>query len=75
MLYHRPTYDDIIFKEFIEKRGSTLKYVLLTHYHADFVSSHAELGVPIMGEKSNRAVSKSEVTEMKDNQKFKLGKI
>jgi len=34
------------------------------------------MGVPIiMGEKSKRSVNKFEMTEMKDNEKFKLGKV
>ena len=35
-----PTFDSLIFSEFVEKRGATLKYVVLTHYHADFLSGH-----------------------------------
>lgn len=53
-----------------------MKYVILTHYHADFLSAHVDMGVPIiMGEKSKRSVNKFEMTEMKDNEKFKLGKV
>lgn len=71
-----PTFDCVVFKDFIKKRGSTLKYVLLTHYHADFLSAHVDLGVPIiMGEKAKRSVNKFEVKEMKDNEKFKIGKV
>lgn len=71
-----PTFDNVIFKEFIKKRGSTVKYVLLTHYHADFLSAHTDFGVPIiMGEKSKRSMNKFEVQEKKDNEKFKLGKV
>lgn len=29
--------------EYITKRGATLKYVLLTHFHADFISGHFDL--------------------------------
>lgn len=71
-----PTFDCVVFKDFIKKRGSNLKYVLLTHYHADFLSAHVDLGVPIiMGEKAKRSVNKFEVKEMKDNEKFKIGKV
>ena len=43
-----PTYDHIAYKDFIAKRGSTLKYVLLTHYHADFIGAHTEFKVPVI---------------------------
>lgn len=71
-----PPFDSNIFKDYIKKRGSSLKYVILTHYHADFLSAHIDLGVPIiMGEKSKRSVNKFDIKEMKDNEKFKLGKV
>ena len=35
-----PTYDYMAYKEFLEKRGAILKYVVLTHYHADFIGGH-----------------------------------
>lgn len=43
-----PLFDDFVFKSFIKKRGATLKYVLLSHYHADFLTAHAGLGVPVI---------------------------
>jgi len=48
----------------------------LTHYHADFLSAHVDMGVPIiMGEKSKRSVNKFEIREMQDNEKFKIGNV
>lgn len=35
-----PTYDYLAYRDFIAKRGATLKYVVLTHYHADFLGGH-----------------------------------
>lgn len=35
-----PTFDYLCYKLFTEKRGATLKYVVLTHYHADFIAGH-----------------------------------
>lgn len=53
-----PTLDTTIYKEIIAKRGSTLKYVLLTHYHADYLSGHTQFNVPIvMGPTSKREVN------------------
>ena len=50
-----PTYDYLVYKEFIDKRGATLKYIVLTHYHADFVSGHTEFKVPVvMGPSAKR---------------------
>ena len=37
-----PTYDTRVFKEYIDKRKSHLKFSVLTHYHADFVSGQTE---------------------------------
>jgi hydroxyacylglutathione hydrolase len=57
-----PTFDDKILKDFIKKRGSILKYVVMTHYHADFLSAHVNLGAPIiMGPNSKRTVNKFDV--------------
>lgn len=48
----------------------------MTHYHADFLSAHADLGVPvIMGEKAKRSVNQFNLMELKDNEKFKVGKV
>lgn len=48
----------------------------MTHYHADFLSAHVDMGVPIiMGEKSKRSVNKFEIREMQDDEKFKIGNV
>ena len=50
--------------------------MLLTHYHADFLSAHNAFNVPVvMGEKSKREFNKFMLVEMRDNQKFKIGKV
>lgn len=50
-----PTVDGAVYKELIAKRNSTLKYVLLSHYHADYLSGHNQFNVPIaMGPGSKR---------------------
>lgn len=50
-----PTYDYLAYRDFIAKRGTTLKYVVLTHYHADFIGGHTEFKVPVvMGPGSKR---------------------
>ncbi len=43
-----PTYDYFVYRDFIIKRGATLKYVILTHYHADFISGQNEFNVPVI---------------------------
>ena len=42
-----PTLDTSLYKDIIAKRHSTLKYVLLSHYHADYLSGHTQFNVPI----------------------------
>ena len=49
---------------------------MLTHYHADYLAGHAELGIPIiMGENSPRPNSTLKIYEYKDNFKFSLGSV
>jgi len=60
-----------------KKRGSVIKYVFETHFHADFVSGHIDLArkvnAPIIyGPMAN---TKYEVINATDGQEFKLGKI
>lgn len=51
-----PTFDVTVYKDFIAKRNSVLKYLILTHYHADFLAGHTQFEVPIvMGPHSKRA--------------------
>lgn len=50
-----PTLDTLVYRQLLETRKATLKYVFLTHYHADFLSGHLEFKVPIvMGHGSKR---------------------
>jgi hydroxyacylglutathione hydrolase len=60
-----------------KERNAGIKYIFETHFHADFVSGHIDLGkktgAPIIygpGAKTNYAVYNS-----KDNEVFKLGKL
>ena len=41
--------------EMLEKRGAKLKYVLETHFHADFVSGHLDLAHKRQCDKTLRA--------------------
>ena len=43
-----PVYDTRSYQGKLTERGATLKYVLLTHYHSDFISGHLEFKVPIL---------------------------
>jgi hydroxyacylglutathione hydrolase len=63
--------------EMLEKRGAKLKYVLETHFHADFVSGHLDLAKQtgaklIFGPTASPNYS-SYVAE--DGERFELGKI
>jgi len=60
-----------------ERNGATIKYVLETHFHADFVSGHLDLskktGAPIVyGPNANPAF---ESIIAKDGQEFKVGAL
>ena len=71
-----PPYDTLILREYIQKRNTTLKYVFLTHYHADFLSGHNEFKVPIvMGKGSKREVNKFNVLEQEDGAILHLGNV
>jgi glyoxylase-like metal-dependent hydrolase (beta-lactamase superfamily II)/rhodanese-related sulfurtransferase len=63
--------------EMLEKRGAKLKYVLETHFHADFVSGHLDLAKQtgaklIFGPTASPNYS-SYIAE--DGERFELGKI
>ncbi len=59
-----PTIDIKIYQEIIAKRNANLKYVCLTHYHADFLSGHTQFKVPIiMGKDCKRSVNSFDVLE------------
>ncbi|WP_018613962.1 MBL fold metallo-hydrolase [Segetibacter koreensis] len=60
-----------------EKDNAKIKYVLETHFHADFVSGHIDLskktGAPIVY--GPNAVTSFEAIVAKDGQEFKVGKV
>ena len=60
-----------------EKNGAIIKYILETHFHADFVSGHLDLakktGAQIIY--GPNAKTDFEKIEAVDNQEFKLGKL
>ncbi len=63
--------------ELAKKRGSKIKYVFETHFHADFVSGHIDLAnkvkAPIIyGPDAN---TEYEVYNAKDGEEFNLGKV
>ncbi|HQQ83518.1 MAG TPA: MBL fold metallo-hydrolase [Cyclobacteriaceae bacterium] len=59
------------------KRGSTIKYVFETHFHADFVSGHIDLSrkvnAPIVF--GPMADTKYDIINATDGQEFSLGKV
>ncbi|HMJ70554.1 MAG TPA: rhodanese-like domain-containing protein [Cyclobacteriaceae bacterium] len=63
--------------ELAAKRGTKIKYVFETHFHADFVSGHIDLArkvnAPIVF--GPLADTNYEVINAKDNQEFKIGKL
>jgi glyoxylase-like metal-dependent hydrolase (beta-lactamase superfamily II)/rhodanese-related sulfurtransferase len=60
-----------------EKDNAVIKYVLETHFHADFVSGHIDLskktGAPIVY--GPNAATSFDAIIAKDGQEFKLGKV
>ena len=60
-----------------KKRGSRIKYIFETHFHADFVSGHIDLakrtGAQIVF--GPTAKTSYDIIEATDGQEFKLGKI
>ncbi len=63
--------------ELAEKRGSKIKYVFETHFHADFVSGHIDLAkkvnAPIVY--GPGAETEYSVYNAKDGEEFSLGKV
>lgn len=61
----------------VEKAGAKIKYILETHFHADFVSGHVTLadktGAPIIYGPNAKPAFDAIVAE--DGQEFKLGKL
>ena len=71
-----PVFDVTTYSELIAKRGSVLKFVALTHYHADYLSGHTEFKVPIvMGATSTRAVNSFKVKECADGEEVGAGAV
>lgn len=63
--------------ELSKKRGSTIKYIFETHFHADFISGHLDLsrktGAPIIY--GPMAETKYKVRNAVDGEIFQLGKL
>jgi hydroxyacylglutathione hydrolase len=60
-----------------KERGTSIKYVLETHFHADFVSGHIDLAKKVnativYGPEAN---TRYKVYNAKDNEVFKLGRL
>jgi hydroxyacylglutathione hydrolase len=71
-----PVFDVKTYTEFITKRHSHLKYVALTHYHADYLSGHTEFKAPIvMGASSARSVNGFKIKECKDGEAIHIGGV
>ena len=72
-----PLRDIKIYEDIILRRGKTLKYVLETHFHADFVSGHIDLANKfnskiVFGPNSNPSY---DALIVKDNEILKIGDI
>lgn len=63
--------------ELARKRGATIKYILETHFHADFISGHLDLskktGAPIIY--GPMAETRYKVRNALDGEIFQLGKL
>lgn len=71
-----PTVDTDAYREVLSMADATLKYVALTHFHADYVAGHLEFKVPIlMGEKALRQGLGFKVEEQKDGTFVELGEV
>jgi len=72
-----PLRDYTIYTEKAKERGVTIKYILETHFHADFVSGHIDLskatGAPIVY--GPNAKTNFDILQVADNDVLKLGKI
>jgi hydroxyacylglutathione hydrolase len=64
--------------ELAEERGTKIKYIFETHFHADFVSGHVDLskktGAPVIYGPTTMETG-FDVTIAEDGQKFKLGNV
>lgn len=72
-----PLRETIPYVELANKRGAKIKYVFLTHFHADFVSGHVDLanetGATIVF--GPNATANFNFHSGKDNELFSIGKI
>lgn len=72
-----PIRDPSEYLSILKQRNSKLKYILLTHFHADFISGHHELhsltGAEIVF--GPNAKPDFEFHSAKDNERLKLGRI
>jgi hydroxyacylglutathione hydrolase len=72
-----PLRDYTIYTEKAKERGVKIKYILETHFHADFVSGHIDLskatGAPIVY--GPNAKTNFDIKQVKDGEVLKLGKI
>lgn len=71
-----PVFDVDLYNRYIAERKTKLKYVLLTHYHADFLSGHTEFKVPIiMGPSATRKINTFRVKECADGDVLNVGSV
>ena len=72
-----PLRDIDVYLALASERNATIKYIFETHFHADFVSGHIDLGkvtnAPIIYGPNTE--TKFPVTVAKDGQKFMLGEL
>lgn len=72
-----PLRDTEVYFTLAEQRGATIKYVFLTHFHADFVSGHLEImnksGAKIV--LGPKAEAKFEVYVAKEGEQITIGKV
>ena len=71
-----PIYDHNIYIEMAAKRGSKIKYIFETHFHADFVSGHMELAKKTGAKIVFGPLAKAEFDFLlaKDGEDFTFGK-
>lgn len=64
-----PTFDTKDYQQILDKRNSCLQYVLLTHYHADFLSGHTQLKAQlVMGKSAKRKANQFALHEAEDGE-------
>lgn len=72
-----PLRDTDAYLKMLETRGTKLKYIFETHFHADFVSGHLDLarktGAKIVF--GSEAVTEYETIKLKDGERLTLGEL